>query len=114
MLEKIKDLQWHFHLLMLVALAALIYGGVYYFITGPTREEIATLNDQISVGDAIETAGIQSSTVPGSYFPRRIPVGRVTKADPDELQTSQQVHIKPFANLRDLEVVQVLTDTGAA
>jgi len=49
MLEKIKDLQWHFHLLMLVALAALIYGGVYYFITGPTREEIATLNDQISV-----------------------------------------------------------------
>ena len=48
MLEKIKDLQWHFHLMMLVALAALIYGGVYYFITGPTREEITALNDQIS------------------------------------------------------------------
>ncbi len=48
MLDKIKDLKWHFHLMMLVALAALIYAGVWYFITGPTREEIAALNDQIS------------------------------------------------------------------
>ena len=48
MLDKIKDLQWHYHLLMLVGLAALIYGGVWYFITGPTRDEIAALNDQIS------------------------------------------------------------------
>jgi type IV pilus assembly protein PilO len=48
MLDKIKDLKWHFHLMMLVGLAALIYAGVWYFITGPTREEIAVLNDQIS------------------------------------------------------------------
>jgi len=48
MLDKIKDLKWHFHLMMLVGLAALIYAGVWYFITGPTREEIAALNDQIS------------------------------------------------------------------
>jgi type IV pilus assembly protein PilO len=48
MLDKIKDLKWHFHLMMLVTLAALIYAGVWYFITGPTREEIAALNDQIS------------------------------------------------------------------
>ena len=33
----------------------------------------------------------------------------VTKADPDELQTSQQVHIRPYADLRDLETLQVLT-----
>jgi len=48
MLDKIKDLKWHFHLMMLVTVAALIYAGVWYFITGPTREEIAALNDQIS------------------------------------------------------------------
>ncbi len=41
MLEKIKDLQWHYHLLMLIALAVVLYGGVWYFITGPTREEIS-------------------------------------------------------------------------
>ena len=48
MLEKIKNLKWHFHLLMLVSLAALLYSGVYYFVTSETRIEIATLNDQVS------------------------------------------------------------------
>ena len=48
MLEKIKDLQWHYHLIMIITLAVLVYGGVWYFITGPTRDEITALNDQIS------------------------------------------------------------------
>ena len=48
MLDKIKDLKWHFHLMMLIGLAALVYGGVWYFVTGPTRDEITALNDQIS------------------------------------------------------------------
>lgn len=48
MLEKIKDLQWQYHLLMIITLAVLVYGGVWYFITGPTRDEITALNDQIS------------------------------------------------------------------
>jgi type IV pilus assembly protein PilO len=48
MLEKIKDLQWHYHLIMIIGLAMLVYGGVYYYITGPTRDEITALNDQIS------------------------------------------------------------------
>src|SRR5438045_1107291 len=48
MLEKIKNLKWHFQLLIFVALAALMYAGVWYFVTGPTREEIAALNEQIS------------------------------------------------------------------
>jgi type IV pilus assembly protein PilO len=48
MLEKIKNLKWHFHLLLLVAVAALLYTGVWYFVTSETRAEIATLTDQIS------------------------------------------------------------------
>jgi rod shape-determining protein MreC len=68
------------------------------------------LNDPIEVGDKIETAGIESATKLGSYYPRGIPIGVVTKADPDEIQTSQQVHIRPYANLRDLETLQVITD----
>lgn len=48
MFEKIKNLKWHYHLLMLVALAALAYSGVYYFVTSETRIEIASLNEQIA------------------------------------------------------------------
>lgn len=48
MFEKIKNLQWHYHLLMLVCMAALIYGGVWYFVTSETRAEIAVLNEEIS------------------------------------------------------------------
>jgi rod shape-determining protein MreC len=66
----------------------------------------------ISVGQRLVTAGIQSSNFT-SYFPAGIPVGVVTKADPEELQTSQQVHIRPYADLRDLEYVQILTKTAS-
>lgn len=48
MFEKIKNLKWYYHLVMLVCVAALIEGGVYYFVTGETRNEIAALNEEIS------------------------------------------------------------------
>ena len=48
MLEKIKNLKWHFQLLMLVTIAALLYSGVWYFVTSVTREETAALSDQVS------------------------------------------------------------------
>ena len=44
-----------------------------------------------------------------SYFPPDIPIGVVTEVDPNELDTSQQVHIRPYADLHDLDIVQVLT-----
>ena len=48
MLEKIKNMKWHFQLMMLVGVAALIYAGVWYFVTSDTRAEVAALNDQVS------------------------------------------------------------------
>lgn len=48
MLEKIKNLQWHFQLILLVSVAALLYLTVWYFVTSETRAEVATLNDQVS------------------------------------------------------------------
>jgi type IV pilus assembly protein PilO len=48
MLEKIKNLQWHFQLLLLVGVAAVLYFGVYYFVTSETRAEVQSLNDQIA------------------------------------------------------------------
>lgn len=48
MFEKIKNQKWHYQLLMLVCVAALIYSGVWYFVTSETRAEVAALNDEIS------------------------------------------------------------------
>lgn len=48
MIEKIKNLKWHFQLMLLVGVAALVYSGVWYFVTSETRVEIAALNDQIA------------------------------------------------------------------
>lgn len=48
MLEKFKNLKWQMQLLVLVGVAALLYGGVYYFVTSETRAEIQALNEQVS------------------------------------------------------------------
>jgi type IV pilus assembly protein PilO len=48
MFEKIKNLKWHFQLLLLLFVAGLLYGAVYYFVTGPTRDETAVLTEQVS------------------------------------------------------------------
>ncbi|MCW2968000.1 MAG: rod shape-determining protein MreC [Solirubrobacteraceae bacterium] len=60
------------------------------------------------VGEMVVTAGVQSKKFP-SNFPADIPIGTVTKVDPNELDSSQQIHIRPYANMHNLDVVQVLT-----
>lgn len=47
-MEKIKSLVWYWQLAILVGVAAIVYFGVYYFVTSGTRAEIQTLNDQIA------------------------------------------------------------------
>ena len=42
-------------------------------------------------------------------FPPDLPVGEVTKASIVEQEASQQVHVRPYADLRNLDLVQVLT-----
>jgi len=48
MLEKIKNLQWHFQLLLLVGIATLAYLTVWYFVTSVTREEVRLKNEEIA------------------------------------------------------------------
>ena len=57
--------------------------------------------------DIVVTAGSRSSSLE-SLYPPNIPVARVTKADPEELDTDQQVHVSPLADLRHLEFSQIL------
>jgi type IV pilus assembly protein PilO len=48
MLEKIKNLQWHYQLLLLVGIASLVYGSVWYFVTSVTREEVRVKNEEVA------------------------------------------------------------------
>jgi len=52
MLEKIKNLQWHYQLLLLVGIATLLYLSVWYFVTSVTREEVRVKNEEIAVLEA--------------------------------------------------------------
>jgi rod shape-determining protein MreC len=64
--------------------------------------------DRIEKGQTVVTAGSTSQRYE-SLFPPGIPVGTVSKVDDQELDVYQRVHVKPFAQLRRLDVVQVLT-----
>lgn len=48
MIEKIKNLQWHFQLMIMVGIASLLYFSVYYFITSETRAEVQVLSEQVA------------------------------------------------------------------
>jgi rod shape-determining protein MreC len=59
-------------------------------------------------GQAVVTAGWRAEEIE-SAFPPNIPIGEVTRAPILEQEASQQVHVRPYADLRDLDLVQVLT-----
>jgi rod shape-determining protein MreC len=92
-------------------------------VTGVVRPEVGDPNDlllehvesgeRVTENTLVITSGFTSSRTE-SLFPRGIPIGRVTKVDLDELETYQRVHLKPFADLRRIDLVQVLTRKGVA
>jgi rod shape-determining protein MreC len=59
-------------------------------------------------GQAVVTAGWRAQGL-ASRFPPNIPIGEVTRASLLEQEAIQQVHVRPYADLRDLDLVQVLT-----
>jgi rod shape-determining protein MreC len=62
---------------------------------------------RVTEGTTVVTSGFTSSRLE-SLFPRGIPIGRVTRVDLDEVELYQRVHIRPFADLRHIDYVQVL------
>lgn len=59
-------------------------------------------------GETVVTAGWRAQGL-ASLFPPNLPVGEVTQTSIVEQEASQQVHVRPYADLRDLETLQVLT-----
>jgi rod shape-determining protein MreC len=92
-------------------------------VTGVVRPQVGNPSDlllenvesgrRVTEGTLVITSGFTSAEGE-SLFPRGIPIGRVTEVDFDELETYQRVHLKPFADLRRVDVVQVLTRRGVA
>jgi len=63
---------------------------------------------RVGVGQPVVTAGWRSDGL-YSGFPPNLPIGEVTKAPIEEQEAQQQVHLEPYADLRNLDLVQVLT-----
>jgi rod shape-determining protein MreC len=63
---------------------------------------------RVGVGQKVVTSGWHSEDL-ASLFPPNLPVGEVTRASVVEQEASQQVHLRPFADLANLDLVQVLT-----
>lgn len=62
----------------------------------------------VGQGQAVVTAGWRAQGLE-SRFPPNIQIGEITKASIVEQEAQQQVHVRPFADLRNLDIVQVLT-----
>ncbi|MET0306269.1 MAG: rod shape-determining protein MreC [Solirubrobacterales bacterium] len=94
--------------------AKVLPGGVQGFI----RPEIGDPEDlvldfidstkDVHRGQAVVTSGWRAQGY-ASLFPPGLPVGEVTNASIVEQEASQQVHLRPYADLANLDIVQVLT-----
>jgi rod shape-determining protein MreC len=68
-------------------------------------------NEDIADGEMIVTAGFAGGDL-DSVFPPGIPIGEVTDASLEEQQAYQRIHLRAFADLRDMEFVRVLVESG--
>jgi rod shape-determining protein MreC len=59
-------------------------------------------------GQAVVTSGWRAQGI-ASLFPPGLPVGEVTSAPIVEQEASQQVHLRPYADIANLDLLQVLT-----
>jgi rod shape-determining protein MreC len=62
----------------------------------------------VGKGQAVVTSGWRAQGFESDY-PPNLPIGEVTKAPLEEQEAQQQVHVRPYADLRSLDLVQVLT-----
>ena len=63
---------------------------------------------KVHAGQDVVTAGWRAQGLE-SHFPPGLPVGEVSHAPVLEQEASQRVDVRPFADLRNLDLVQVLT-----
>jgi rod shape-determining protein MreC len=85
--------------------------GVLYPKVGDPAQmllEFLPSNAQISSPQEVVTAGFTSGNL-DSLYPAGIPIGYVSNASQDNLINNQEVTVSPYADLRHLDAVQILT-----
>ena len=70
--------------------------------------EFIESEDPVQEGVLLATAGWSDGTLSSAY-PAGIPIGEVSETEVTDIEAGQRVHVRPFADLRQLEYVQVLT-----
>lgn len=90
--------------------------GIVHPVVGDPNDlllDYITKGRRVTEGTTVVTSGFESDGV-RSIFPRGIAIGRVTKVDPQEAEQFQRVHVKPLADIRGIDYVQVLTERGVS
>ena len=64
---------------------------------------------RISTGDRVVTRGTEPDDRNESLYPVGLPIGRVTRIENEGTDT-QEIHLRPFADMRSLDFVQILTN----
>jgi rod shape-determining protein MreC len=88
--------------------------GIVHPVVGNPNDlllDYITKGRRVTEGTTVVTSGFASDEVQ-SIFPPGIAIGRVTKVDPIEAEQFQRVHVEPFADIRGVDYVQVLTERG--
>jgi rod shape-determining protein MreC len=68
-------------------------------------------NSHVRSGQVVITSGFKSGELQ-SLFPRGIAIGTVGSVNADQLQIYQRVRVHPYAQLREIDFVQVVTNNG--
>jgi rod shape-determining protein MreC len=85
--------------------------GVMKPLVGDPEDLILDFLDsekRVGKGQDVVTSGWRAQEI-GSDYPPNLPIGEVVEASLKVQEAQQQVHIRPFADLRNLDLVQVLT-----
>jgi rod shape-determining protein MreC len=67
---------------------------------------------RITKGEVVVTSGFKDGALE-SLFPRGIPIGKVGSVNQDQLETYQRVRVHPYADLRRMDFVQVVTSRAS-
>jgi rod shape-determining protein MreC len=63
---------------------------------------------RVGKGQSVVTSGWRGEGIESGY-PPNLPIGEVVEASIAEQEAQHQVHVEPYADLRNLDVVQILT-----
>ena len=85
-------------------------GVVRPLVGSPSRLSLDFLDRtrNIGKGQSVVTSGWRDTDI-SSFYPPNIPIGEIDRAPIDEREATQSVELEPYADLKDFDMVQVLT-----